>query len=138
MIDKTVNYSWNNENADFFQLVGQTIIEVVKINESDFLLSTWEGNLYALYHSQNCCEHVRLKSLIGEFGDVIGTPITLAESVHTEADPPWYKLPQWGRDSYTWSKFILETTNGRLELWFLGESNGYYGESVDFVKVKTP
>jgi hypothetical protein len=133
MIDKFVNYEWNNTYADFFQLVGQTIKEIVEVNKSDYLISTEEGNLYALYHPQDCCESVGLERQIGISDNIIGTPITLAESDHP-TDPEWYKKGY--RDSYTWSLFVLETKKGRVELWFLGESNGYYGETVDFVKVQ--
>jgi hypothetical protein len=63
--------------------------------------------------------------------NLVGEPITLAEHEIVD-DPEWYT----GRydESHTWTLFVLETSKGRVEFWWLGESNGYYGEEVDFVR----
>ena len=63
---------------------------------------------------------------------LIGSPITLAESDHAEPD---FASEMKYNESHTWTNFYLETAKGRLEIYCLGESNGYYCESVDFIKV---
>jgi len=116
-----------NKNVNFFELKGQIIISI----EDDSIITTSTGDKYEIYHSQDCCESVSHYKTIGNLSDIIGYPITLAEE--DNCDPDWYDGKY--SDSHTWSAFFLETQHGRLELWFLGESNGWYGETMEFQKL---
>jgi hypothetical protein len=85
---------------------------------------------YKLFHDQDCCEQVNLEEVIGDFDDLIGTPILLAEEVvNFDHDP------KNGDDSYTWSFYKLSTIKGSVTLRWYGTSNGYYSEEVDFVEI---
>ena len=45
----------------------------------------------------------------------------------------WYD--EHYNDSHTWTKYVLKTESASLEFWFLGDSNGYYNESVSIKKI---
>lgn len=105
-------------------MVGQTIIEI------DFDGVKTTNSNYRFHHYQDCCESIT-SFKIGEFSNVIGEKVILAEE--DSKDMPGYT---GGYDSsHSWSNFYIETAKGRLELYFLGESNGYYGEEVVFEKL---
>jgi hypothetical protein len=124
-------YNWEN-TSQFFDLKGMTIKNIVL--DDTTLIETTDGQRFQLVHHQDCCENVGLHTTFGKIEDVIGSPITLAEDDHP-GDPEWFISPEYRYESHTWSRFILETEKGRLEVWFLGSSNGYYGESVSFEKI---
>lgn len=111
----------------FEDLKGLTLQSVeVLDHETEMVLTTTEGIKVRLYHSQDCCESVYIESIVGDLGDLIGSPLTLAEEVVGES--------QWddnGYDSVTWTFYKLATVKGYVDIRWCGASNGYYSESVD-------
>lgn len=122
-------------NSTIEQLIGKTLtsIEISDDKERiDFVAS--DGSEYAMYHSQDCCEHVRLEDVVGDIDDLLNSPITQA-SEHTNTEEP---KPSEYPESFTWTFYHIATVKGWVTLRWLGESNGYYSESVDFVQTTTP
>jgi hypothetical protein len=115
------------DTVNFFELKGQTIIDIV-VGDATYI--TTNTGKYQIYHLQDCCESVSHYKTIGNVEDIIDSPITLAEDDY--GDPDWYDGTYY--DSHTWTSFFLETVKGRVELWFLGESNGYYSETMRIEK----
>lgn len=118
--------------TDISVLVGKTLSGVENAgNEVTF--TSDHGEVWRLYHVPDCCENVRVEDVVGNLADLIGSPILLAQEV-SDADepPPAHEYV----DSYTWTFYKLATVKGDVTIRFLGESNGYYSESVDFEVVK--
>ena len=115
----------------FEKLKGLTLTEVrgLEKDSEEVFLTTSEGRKFMMYHSQDCCEHVRVEEIVGDVEDILNTPILLAEE-STQKGPDG----EWG-DTSTWTFYRLQTIKGPLVIRWLGESNGYYGESVDFAEV---
>jgi hypothetical protein len=112
-------------------LLGKTLIKVEHIcpDEDEIVFTTTEGEKYKLFHCQDCCEHVYVEDIDGELKDLVGHPILLAEEV---SSPEPYTPDE---ESYTWTFYKLATIRGSVTIRWLGSSNGYYSESVDFRKV---
>lgn len=122
---------WNNYIA-FDTLVGKTLIAVDN-NGYEIKFTVSDDEVYKLFHDQDCCENVYVESVDGDLNDLIGTPIVMAEEV-SNADTGLGPLSEW-EDSYTWTFYKLATVKGYVTIRFYGSSNGYYSESVDFVKI---
>jgi len=88
------------------------------------------GAVYKMYHSQDCCEYVYLHDVCGDWDDLIGSPITQATAVSNAAEPDGHKNVTC--DDETWTFYIISTVKGTVTLRWLGSSNGYYSEEVDF------
>ena len=86
-------------------------------------------HVYKFYHEQDCCESVGITSIEGPDADaVVGKTLEdVAEDI-TNADSRC--------DSSTTTTHTFAFSNGlTITVTWLGESNGYYSESVSFAEV---
>lgn len=135
------------ERVEFFELKGAKIKNIycenvtllkgydpLYVNEVTF--DTDKGK-FKIYHEQDCCESCYLYKVIGNPYCLQGYTVKLAESEFKNEHPEWYKEDsKYANNSFTWSCYYLENSRGnRVEFWFLGESNGYYCEVTDFIKL---
>lgn len=70
----------------------------------------------------------------GDLDALVGSPLTLAEESSSD-EPEGFDRSQ--HDSCTWTFYRFATVKGYVDVRWLGASNGYYSESVDFAEVKT-
>lgn len=112
--------------AEFADLVGKTIVEIKggKAGDDEIIFICDGGEKYQMYHNQDCCESVSVEDVCGDFADVIGLPILLAEEREQDDEN--------ASESGTWTFYELATNKGRVTIRWYGCSNGYYSESVDF------
>lgn len=121
--------------ADFSVLLGKTLarIEGAERGSDRIVISTTTGERFVMWHRQDCCESVEVEDVCGDVADLIGSPILSAEEVtHENEDPPGVTVEDMYRESFTWTFYKLATIKGSVTIRWLGESNGYYSESVDF------
>ena len=117
-------------------LLGKTIIKIENDgNQLNFFTS--DGYIYEMYHDQDCCESVRIDDICGDFEDLVGSPITLAEESVSSENPEGVKMSGQD-DSFTWTFYRFATIKGYVNIRWYGESNGYYSESVDIYKKEDP
>lgn len=120
------------EDRDFSDLIGLTLASV-ESDEGSVTFTTTEGRILRLEHIQDCCESVYIEDICGDLQGLVGSPVLLAEESSNSDDPP-----PVGREmdySYTWTFYRIATANGHVVIRFLGESNGYYSETADFIEV---
>lgn len=115
--------------VSFEKLQGKTLVEITHDDENiNFITST--GESFHMHHYQDCCEVVRIESIVGDLKDLLGHPLLIAEESSNQ------DAPTQNSDSYTWTFYKLATFKGYVDIRWLGESNGYYSESVSLYKGK--
>jgi hypothetical protein len=141
------------EMKDLTGLVFENVRHL-KCHGDELRLETCDGDVYRMYHEQDCCESVDLDEIIGDLADLINTPILEAREatnsnrqqaeidlvgdaeerlmmlLKSQAQPQ----PEYLDDSVTWTFYIFRTIKGSVTLRWYGTSNGYYSESVSIIK----
>ena len=113
-------------------LLGQTIELIeAEVGSDRVKIVTQEGATYLMFHDQDCCEDIEVNEIIGDLEDLIGSPLVMAEESSNNDDPK----PSEYSYSWTWTFYRFATAKGTVVLRWLGESNGYYGESVEIHRV---
>ena len=106
------------------------VLKSCKVNDDDteIVFLTEYGEEYRMLHYQDCCESVYIESIVGSLEDLVGSPILfVAESINSGGDVDF---------SCTWTFYKFATIKGYVDIRWVGESNGYYSERVDFIKVE--
>lgn len=127
------------EFVDFEELNGKVLTRIKGLEEGNNVVYfyTSDGDIYKMYHEQDCCESVSIDDVCGDVEDLINAPILLAECVCSDENPEDVSesILEY-QESFTWTFYKLSTMKGDVTIRWYGESNGYYSESVDFVKIK--
>ena len=121
--------SWGERyrnSCDIKDMVGKKITGIY-YDEEYFQIRT-DDCVYAFYHEYDCCESVYLTQVDGISDKIIGSRIVVAEVVTDQ------KSVAGG--SVTWSFYKIGTNKGMIDFRWCGESNGYYSETVDLIKVE--
>jgi len=121
-------------------LLGKTLISIERLkegyedagNDNVLIFTTDTNEKYKAFHDQDCCEAVEIYDIEGNLNDLIGSPLTQAEEYSNSDDPP--SNDDLDR-SWTWTFYKFATIKGYVTIRWLGESNGYYSESIDFIKL---
>lgn len=114
---------------EFSELVGKTLSKISVQDDERVIFTDSNGQDYAAYHLQDCCEKVVVWETIGDLTDAMASPILEASS---ETDPEGDPKPDEYSESWTWTRQRIKTAKGEVTFVWLGTSNGYYGENVYF------
>lgn len=129
------------KQVNFDVLIGQTIKSISGLQQGseEILFTTEEGNEYKMYHEQDCCESVELSDFDGDESDLLGgLVVSASEESNQYNDEDEEVGPYQYSESWTWTFYKIQTTKGHVWLRWLGESNGYYSEDVDFAWLNKP
>lgn len=111
-------------------LLGKTLSKIDINEDKDIMLfHTTDGELYKMYHDQECCEDVYIEDIAGDLDNLIGEKLVMAEVATNSGDTDDY-------DTYTWTFYKFATIKGYVTIRWYGTSNGYYSEEVSFERVK--
>lgn len=122
----------NNFNVSVFEpLLGRTIVKIegAEKDSEEILFTLENGDIFRMYHKQDCCEDVRVEDVGGNINSLIGNPLLLAEEVTNEGEV------EYG-DTCTWTWYHFATIKGYVTIRWYVVSNGYYSESVDHEWIK--
>ena len=118
--------------VDFESLLGKVMKEV-DVGNDNIKFVTVDGEVYNMYHCQDCCESVSVESVVGDVQDLIGVPLLVAEESSSGENPEGAEVSEY-QESFTWTFYKLATIKGYVDIRWYGESNGYYSESVSLRK----
>lgn len=122
------------KHIDISDLVGKKIMNVEgEVGSGEIMFVTDKQEVYKMLHYQDCCESVYVESIDGDLKSLIGNVVLTAEEVSNDVE---YEntIDESGFDSFTWTFYKLSSAGGYITIRWLGESNGYYSEGVDFIK----
>ena len=111
------------------QMLGLTFVEVTgSVGDGEMTFVTADGQRFMFAHMQDCCEYVSIEDICGNLQDLVGSPMLQAEEV-SGVTP--VEFDETEHDSVTWTFYKFATCKGYVDVRWLGESNGYYSESVE-------
>jgi hypothetical protein len=111
------------------QMLGKTFVQVSgSVGGYEMTFETATGERFMFAHSQDCCERVDINDIVGDLQDLCGEPLLVAEQVQGETP---VDFEEEYHESVTWTFYKFATRKGYVDVRWLGESNGYYSESVD-------
>ena len=112
-------------HVNFDILQNKTLKQVVgcEYGSETVVFETEDGDVFRMFHSQNCCESVSLEDVCGDVRDLIGSPIVRAEVRSNVME---------GEIREEWTFYELATIKGSVTLRWYGVSNGYYSTAVSF------
>jgi hypothetical protein len=115
---------WDN-GAKIEDMRGRVFTRVTGSVGSGEMVFENDTERFVFFHHQGCCESVDINDITGDLEDLVGEPLLIAEEVSgaTEPDEEHY-------ESYTYTFYKFATRKGYVDVRWLGESNGYYSESV--------
>jgi len=118
-------------------MIGETPVRIsgADVDSSEMLIECASGRVFRFWHGQDCCENVRILDVIGDIDDLLNTEILMAECVsgdNAEYDASVPPVDLALDDSHTWTFYKFASKRGYVTFRWLGESNGYYSETVEF------
>ena len=116
--------------VDFSKLKGMTFKGVKKSDNDDAIMFIRDNEeVYMMLHRQDCCESVYIEDINGDLSYLVDSEVLMADE-HSDS-----KDTEWGSCTYTF--YRLSTEKGYVDIRWYGESNGYYSESVDLLKIES-
>ena len=117
-------------------LSGKTLMKIVEKND-ELIFVTTHGEVYRLFHDQDCCEQVTIEDICGDLDDLIGYPLLeVEEATNEDTNPPDVSSQIIAyQDCFKWTFYKMRTINGGVVIRWYGDSNGYYSVAVDFERL---
>lgn len=129
-------YGWDSKDINPEQMKGMKIISVTGLEKDsdEVFFNTECGKQFKMHHEQNCCECVTIEDVCGDVEDLIDGTIIHFEERTNEGDEDSKDKPNEYSESFTWTFYDIQTNKGSVNIRWLGESNGYYSESVNLTE----
>jgi hypothetical protein len=116
------------KSVNIESMIGKVFTSVTGDVGSGEIVFSNDKERFTFLHHQDCCESVCVEDIVGDLQDLVLTPILVAEEA-VGGEVEGFE----GCESYTWTFYKFATFKGWVDIRWLGESNGYYSESVDLL-----
>lgn len=122
------------------EMFGARIVSLVgaEYGSSEMTFHADDGKQYRFYHEHDCCESVLIEDICGDVNDFNDCVIVSAEQISysddeiKRIDDAKFSEGGWSPESWTWTFYRFISNKGVMTVRWLGESNGYYSESVSY------
>jgi hypothetical protein len=120
------------DRIEIGDLVGETLTYVdTDTSCAEIMLTTASGKVIKIFHDQDCCESVHIEDTEGNWHELIGKVIVEATQEESHEGEP----PSEYSDSWTRTTLRFKVDDATVISRWIGESNGYYSETVDIEMV---
>jgi hypothetical protein len=109
-------------------MLGYTFTSITLNDDKTEMRFNCKEGTFIFQHYQECCEEVAVGDITGDLQDLLDSPILRAEESTNQGNTE--------DGTYTWTFYKLATKKGYVDIRWVGESNGYYSESVDIYFIK--
>lgn len=100
----------------------------ISTSHDEIVFTFSDGSKGVFYHPQDCCETVEIDDINGSWGDLIDTPLLVADERISNTAPDDCQ----NYDHDTWTFYTFRSVKGSVDVRWHGWSNGYYSERVYF------
>lgn len=115
---------------DSDKMIGEILTNVdIGDSEEGVLFTCQSGKQFRMYHSQDCCEWVRIEDQSGDFHKLIGKKLIYVGETNYE------RGGEVDYGTYTDTEYTFKVDDHTVIVKWHGESNGYYSESVELVEL---
>ena len=115
------------ESLVYGNLLGRVLASVSIARPEDEICFTFaDGEIYDMFHEEECCEEVRIDDVTGDLSDLVGTPLLGASERSSQTEDSKEE------GHATWTFYRFSTIKGTVVIRWRGTSNGCYSESVSF------
>lgn len=106
------------------RMIGQ-IPECIEVSENVIYMTFAGGDKAWFYHNQDCCEEVYIEDVIGDWNDLLGYPLLVAEARQED-------VPDCDYGAAMWTFYTFRSVGGTVDVRWFGSSSGYYSITVDY------
>ena len=108
--------------------VSVTMTRSMDEREDKICFTCSDGTKYVMFHDQEWGEIVVIDDISGDWDDLIGSPLLIAEASSKSSTDDEKESGY----SQTWTFYRFASILGYVDIRWLGGSNGYYSERVTF------
>lgn len=132
-LEPFINSNTYSQMENILKAMTGRMVRGVITDECDEIRFQFSDADVIFYHQQDCCESVEIDDINGDFADLVGDILLVAEE-RTSNEP---EGNDEAYDSDTWTFYTFRSLKGSVDVKWHGYSNGYYSESVD-IRVEEP
>jgi len=95
--------------------------------DDEIIFNFTDGTSVKFYHEQSCCESVTIDDINGDWEDLVGQVLLVAEERTSEQ--------AYSDEEVTWTFYTFRSVKGSVDVKWYGTSNGYYSTRVHIKRV---
>jgi archaellin len=103
------------------------VVTHIDVDSNRVMITLEDGTKLYFYHYQDCCEHVYIYDWKGDPHQLVGKKLLMIDENNNDFTDEVNYDPD---ESYTCTNFRFITNEDTIISRWIGESNGYYSESV--------